>query len=268
MKNTIFCHNFSLQVLDECLKILKHCSCDVHRPGIYTFCISKNLKIDFHRTMLICNLVSVDFVSISFGCRICAWSLKFYTNQAYKLHVRGQKGGFRSGEKGSVWLQHSWSCKSYFSCRFCECKNKKNHLTQGQRLKCLNQMMNIYKEVIFFIPTKTPVLLKCLFISRMTTCERDVISKWTKWSKCVLAFLLSRVPTLDFDVERCERLVSFFLHISGLFLKQSHLLTRVILLFFLIFVCCWFIASVQCRGHLQGCLCTLLFSLKSCVSWQ
>lgn len=124
--------------------------------------------------------------------------------------MREQKVGFRSGRQVSVWLQHSWSCKWYFSCRFCKCKKKNNHLTQGQRLKYLNQMMSIYKKVIFFIPAKTPVLLKCLFVSRMTTRERDVISKWTKWSKYVLPFLVSRVPTLDFHVERYQRLVSFF----------------------------------------------------------
>lgn len=196
-----FCQYFSLQTLDKCLKILKHCSCDVPWPGIYTFywTISKKLKSDFHRAMLFCKHVSLDFVSIFCSCRICAWSLKFYTNQAYSIHVREQKVGFGS---------------------------------QGHRLKCLNQMMNIYKKVIFFIPAKTPILLKCLFISRMTKCECDVILKWTKWSRDVLLFQVSRVTSLDFHMERYEWLVRFFLHISGLFLKQSDLLTRVILLHF------------------------------------
>lgn len=67
-----FCQYFSPQVLDKCLKILKHCSCDAHCPGIYTFYISTKLKSDFHRPMLICKHVSRDFVSICLGCRICA----------------------------------------------------------------------------------------------------------------------------------------------------------------------------------------------------
>lgn len=129
-----------------------------------------------------------------------AWSLKFYTNQAYNLYMKEPKVGFGSGRKASVWLQHGRSCKWYFSCRSCQWKTKNNHLTQGQRAICLNQITNIYlKKVIFFKPAKTPVLLKCLFISRMTTCEHGVISKWTKWSKYVLPLLVSRVPTLDFS---------------------------------------------------------------------
>lgn len=129
MKNTIFDNILVFKPLINALKFL-----NIRRPHSST-----------DRSMLICKHVSLDFVSIFCGCRICAWSLKFYTNPAYSIHVREQKVGFGSGKKGSVWLQRSWICKWYFSCRFCKCKTKNNHLTQGQRLKCLNQVMNISK---------------------------------------------------------------------------------------------------------------------------
>lgn len=113
-----FCQYFSLQTLDKCLKILKHCSRDVPWPGIYTFywTISKKLKSDFHRSMLFCKHVSLDFVSIFCSCRICAWSLKFYTNQAYSIHVREQKvGSDHRVTDWNAWIRWWIFIKEWFS---------------------------------------------------------------------------------------------------------------------------------------------------------
>lgn len=141
MKNTFFLNILVFRSLINALKVVAVMCTDL----VFTcFIFPRTWREIFHATVLMCTHDSLDFVSIFSGCRICAWSLKFYTNQAYNRHVRVQKVGFGSWKKGSVWLQHSRSVKWYFSCRFYKCKKKKNHLPQGQRLKCLNQMINIY----------------------------------------------------------------------------------------------------------------------------